>query len=160
MRIEDLLRDDEASILDEAWHAVARLEHYHRDGDEETRRRVKALYAHVVRAVSTRDLRGLLAHATRVARERAAAGYDFSEVQAAFAILEEAIRRDALERLPESEQAWGLGLVGTALAHGKDALGKTYAALSPRPPALDLTSLFSNADALEQRPAEDLVFPV
>jgi hypothetical protein len=160
MRIEDLLRDGEPAILDEVWHAVARLEHYHRDGDEATRRRVELLYAHLARAVATRDLRQLLAHASRVARERCAAGYDASEVQAAFSLLEEAIRRWAIERLPPAERAWGLALVGTALAHGKDALGRTFAAQASAPSlrAVDLTSIFSGVGDPE-RP-EDLVHPV
>src|SRR5512139_909639 len=81
-KIEDLLRDDEPAILDEAAPTIERLTHYHRDGAEATRLRVEALYRHVARAVRARDLDDLLAHAARVARERFEAGFDLAEVQA------------------------------------------------------------------------------
>ena len=58
-RIEDLLRDEATAILDEAALTIERLEHYHRDGAEQTRLRVEALYQHVVRAITARDLDGL-----------------------------------------------------------------------------------------------------
>ncbi|HEY6099952.1 MAG TPA: hypothetical protein VIW03_11010, partial [Anaeromyxobacter sp.] len=58
------------------------------------------------------------------------------------------------------ERAWGLGLVGTAFAHGREAVGRTFASLAPGP-ALDLTPLFSGAycDA-DGRAAADSVHPV
>lgn len=163
MKIEDLLRDDGPAILDEAAPSVARIEHYRRDGAEATRRRVEALYRHVVRAVDARDLDALLAHAGRIARERFEAGFDVSEVQAAFATLEEAISRRALARLPHDELAWGLGLVGTALAHARGELWRTYAQLAPqaRGRGVDLTPLFHRTERpIRQRPTDDLVYPV
>jgi len=162
-RIEDLLRDDEPAILDAVAPTIERLEHYHRDGAEATRRRVEALYRHVARAVRARDLDDLLAHAARVARERFEAGFDLAEVQAAFSMIEEAIARRALSRLPHAELAWGLGLVSTALAHAKGELGRTYAALAPRAyaPGVDLTSLFKRTPAPRRsRAADELVYPV
>lgn len=161
--IEDLLRDDEPAILDEVAPTIERLEHYHRDGAEATRLRVEALYREVARAVRARDLDGLLAHAARVARERHEAGFDLAEVQAAFSLLEEAISKRALSRLPHVELAWGLGLVSTAVAHAKSELGRTYAALAPRPYAasVDLTALFKRTPAPRRsRAADDLVYPV
>lgn len=163
MKIEDLLHAEAPAILEEAAPTVARLEHYHRDGAEETRRRVEALYGQVVRAVDARDLDGLLAHAARIARERFEAGFDVSEVQAAFTTLEEAISRRALAKLPLDELAWGLGLVGTVLAHARGELWRTFAALAPRgrTPGVDLTPLFHRTDRpIRTRPADDLVYPV
>jgi hypothetical protein len=162
-RIEDLLRDDEPAILDEVAPSIERMEHYHRDGAEATRQRVEALYRHVARAVRARDLDDLLAHAARIARERFEAGFDLAEVQAAFSMIEEAIARRALSRLPHVELAWGLGLVSTALAHAKGELGRTYAALAPRSyaPGVDLTSLFKRTpERRRSRAADDLVYPV
>src|SRR6516165_9720753 len=89
MKIEELLRDDERAILDEAVRATALLSHYRRDGEEATRRRVQALYRAVARAVSARDLDDLLVHAGRIARERFLSGFERAEVEAAFATLEE-----------------------------------------------------------------------
>ncbi len=163
MEIEALLRQDEAAILQEASPAVARLDHYRRDGEEVTRRRVEALVRHVARAVRTRDLEALRAHAAHVASARFEAGFDFSEVRAAFSAVEAAIRQRAVSRLPPEEQAWALGLVGTALAHARHALGMAFASLGPgaEPQPVDLTALFRGADAgPASRPADDLVFPV
>jgi hypothetical protein len=162
MNIEDLLRDDEPAILEEAADAVARLEHYRRDGADATRRRLEALYQHLSDAVCARDLDPLLAHAGRIARERFAAGFDLAEVQAAFAQVEGAIARRALDRLPADELTWGLGLVTTALAHASGELGRTFATLAPRSwEGVDLSGVFRCSTApVRGRSAEELVYPV
>src|SRR6266498_1715474 len=141
--IEELLGEDEPAILDEAAPAIARLAHYRRDGAGATRQRLEALYRHVVRAVRARDLDELLRHAAHVAAERAATGFELGEVDAAFSMLEAAIVRRALERLPQAELGWGLGLVGTALAHARSELERTFVSLAPvgRPGAVDLTAV-------------------
>ena len=163
MNIEDLLREDEAAIVDEAWATVAHLDHYQRDGARTTRRKLEALYRQLVGAVLTRDGSALRAHSGRVARERFEAGYDLYEVQAAFTALGDAICRRALSRLPAAELRWECGLVGTALAHGRAALGRTFAALADRAPlaAPDASPALAAAlDALTSRSADELVFPV
>jgi hypothetical protein len=163
MDIVEMLRDDEEAILAEALPAVAWLRHYGRDGAETARERLEALYRLVERAVRDRDLEELLAHARAVARERFEAGYDRVEVVAAFSALEEAICHQALRRLPAEEQAWALGLVGTALAHAKDALARAFASLGQgsRPAYTDMTRIFRGAEAgRRDRFAEDLVYPV
>jgi hypothetical protein len=159
--IEDLLRDDEPAILDEAVRTTALLSHYRRDGVEATRRRVLALHRAVARAVRARDLDDLLAHAGRIARERFQGGYEQAEVEAAFATLEEAIERRALAQMPRDELAWGLGLVATALGHARAELGRTFATLAhaSRPGAVDLTSVFRRSEA-GGRSVEELVHPV
>ncbi len=159
--IEQLLREEEPAILDEAAPTIARLAHYQRDGAEATRRRVEALYRHVARAVRARDLDDLLVHAARIARERFAAGFDLVEVECAFSMLEDAISHRALAKLPQAELAWGLGLVGTALAHAKIELERTYGSLAPagRPGTVDLTAVFKRSES-RGRPLEELVYPV
>ena len=161
MKIEELLRDDERTILDEAVRTTTLLSHYRRDGEEATRRRVQALYRAVARAVSARDLDELVAHAGRIARERFQGGFEQAEVEAAFATLEEAIERHALSRMPREELAWGLGLVATALAHARTELGRTFATLAhaSRPGAVDLTSVFRRSD-VGGCSVEELVYPV
>ncbi len=161
MKIEELLRDDEPAILDEAVRTTALLTHYRRDGEEATRRRVQALYRAVARAVSARDLDELLAHAGRIARERFQGGFEQAEVEAAFATLEEAIERRAVARMPKEELAWGLGLVATALGHARVELGRTFASLAhgSRLGAVDLTSVFRRSDA-GGRSVDELVYPV
>jgi hypothetical protein len=160
MQIEELLRDDEPAILEEAVRATTQLSHYRRDGEEATRRRVQALYRAVARAVRARDLDELLLHAARIGRERFQAGFEQAEIEAAFATLEEAIERRALQRMPKEELAWGLGLVATALGHARSELGRTFASLAhgERLGAVDLTSVFHRSD--DSRSVEELVYPV
>jgi len=151
MTIEQLLREEESTILEEACRAIAQLEHYQRDGEEVTRRRMQALYRHVLRVVQTEDLHGMRTHAGRIAPERIEAGFDLSELQTAFSVLEAVIWRRAAVRLGPSDLASGLRLVTGALGEGKDALGRAFVSLSPR--AL-------NASALTSQAAEELVYPV
>jgi hypothetical protein len=155
--IQDLLHTERLDILDEASSVVARLEHYRRDGELATHRRLEALYGQVEAAVEQRDLAGIVAHAAAIARERFESGFDHSEVLAAFTTLEDSIRRRTLDRLVPDERAWGLGLVGTAFAHGRESLGRTYSALD----TTDLTPLFTGAycDA-DGRSDSDSVHPV
>lgn len=163
LTIDHLLREDEPAILEEARTRVARLEHYRRDGDGPTRERLAALFRRLARAVRTRDLDELLSHAERVARERCAAGFGLAELHAAFSALEEAIWSRASERLPLEEQAWGLALVTTALAHAKEALGRAYLAAAPsgHAPSVDLTPVFRRTRrAAPERRAEEFVYPV
>ena len=162
MEIQKQLRGEETAIVDEAWRAVAGLEHYRRDGQDPGRARLAALYRHVTRAVSSLDLDGLRAHAGRIARLRFEAGYEQAEVLAAFSALEDAVWRHAATQLPEAERGWGLGLVGTAFANARSAVAQTFDTLAPRAhaPFLDLTPVFHQSEAFETRSADDLVFPV
>jgi hypothetical protein len=157
MTIEDLLRSDRPAILDEVSPAVAGLEHYRRDGVEATRHRLGALYDQLVAAVETRDLRELVDHAVRIARERFDEGFELAEVQSAVAQLELAIRRHAFAELPEREASWDVAVIGTALAHGKNAVGSTFAALSAEGAAREEVSLLAR---FRQRFSEELVYPV
>src|SRR5512139_3856490 len=125
--ILEMLNDDEDAIVAEALPAVTWLEHYGRDGEELARERLRALCRLVAGAIRTQDLEGLLAHATRIARERHAAGYDRNEVASAFSAVEEAIWHRALQQLPAEGRTWGLGLVGTALQHAREALSRAFA---------------------------------
>jgi hypothetical protein len=163
MDIEQVLSEDEQAIIEEASRAVAQLEHYRQEGAQVTRRRVEMLYRHLNTAVHARDLRELRAYVREIARERYEAGYQLSDVQAAFAALEESIWRDAETRLPRYDLAFGIGLVSTALAHGRDTLGRTFDAAAPRAvgPAPDLTPFFTGAErGLAPCPPEEMVYPV
>lgn len=161
-RIEDLLRDDEPAIVEEARARVARLRRYRAEGDAATRERIRALHRRVASAVRARDLEDLLGHAERVARERRAAGFDLADVHAAFSCLEEAIWSRAARRLAPEERGWGLALVTTALAHAKEALGHAYLAATPtgHAPSVDLTPVFRRRRAAPEGNAEDFVHPV
>jgi hypothetical protein len=90
----------------------------------------------------------MVAYAEAVAEERFHAGYDLSEVQAAFNALEESIWTRAVAILAPGELAQTLGLVSTALGCGKDALARKYVSLATRThaPSLDLRALFSGSE--------------
>ncbi len=156
--IEDLLREEGPAILDEAARAVTRLEHYRRDGERVTRQRLEALYGEITAAVERRTLAGIVAHAAAIARERYEGGFDDVEILTAFSTLEAAIHRRTVESLPPGERALGLGLVGTAFAHGKRSLGRAYSAVATGP-ALDLTPLFTGAYC-DADGRSDAVYPV
>jgi len=161
MNIEDLLTEEESAIVAEACQAVGRLEHYHRDGAQVTRRRLEALHHQLLDAVCTRDVRDLRRYAAHIARERQTAGFELLEVEEAFSALERAIWQHAVVRLPAYDQAWGLGLACTALAHGRSALERAFDCIAPPAPYPDLTPLFSGTDCVPVlRSPEEMVVPV
>ncbi len=147
MNLNDFLHTHSADILAEAATAVERshLKHYQQSGAEQTHQRLKALFVLTTRAIKEKNLGPLIAHAESVASERYHAGYDLSEVQAAFNVLEEAIWLRVLRDLPPGEMGEALGLVSTVLGAGKDALARTYVSLASKTktPSLNLESLFS-----------------
>jgi hypothetical protein len=144
MDVVELLSEDKAEILEDAWRSVAKITHYERDGAKTSRQRLETLLDHVTAAILRRDLGDLLDYAEQVARQRFEAGYDLCEVQTAFFMLEEAMWRRILSRIPPADLAESLGLVATAIGRGKDALGRAYVSLatSARAPSFDLSRLF------------------
>ncbi len=107
-----------------------------------------ALYVLTTRAVQERNIGPMIAHANTVAQERFKQGFDLSEVQTAFNVLEEVLWRSIIKELAPTEQAHALGLVGTVLGAGKDALAREYVSLASktRAPSLNLQSLFAGTD--------------
>ena len=144
MDIHELLAEDRELIVEDAWRSVVLLTHYQRDGKEATRQRLELLFDHVARAIRERDLGELLDYADGIAMQRFEASFDLGEVQSAFFMLEEAIGRRVLTRIPAPELAEALGLVGTAIRRGKDAFARAYVSLAnrERAPSLDLSDLF------------------
>lgn len=150
MNLHSFLRESRAEILEEALAAVkrARLEHYEKAGTDLVRQRLDDLFALVVTAVADRNLAPMVAHSNAVALERFEGGVDLAEVQTAFNVLEEAVWLRILKHVPSADQAEALGLVGTVLGAGKDALARKYVSLATqtRTPSLDLHALFSGTE--------------
>lgn len=146
MEIRAFLDEQRADVIQEAVQAVRRagLSHYAKAGEPETRRRLEQLYDTMCDAVTRRELGPVTAHATEVARERFESGFGLSEVQTAFNVLEEAVWRRILERVPPAGFAEAIGTVSTLLGAGKDALAREYVSLASRTqaPSLDLSRLF------------------
>lgn len=150
MNLHSFLREGRQEILAEAVDTVrrARLEHYELAGPERIRRRLDDLLGLVIDAVGERNLAPMVAHANAVAVERFETGVDLAEVQAAFNVLEETLWLRILKRFPPAEQGEALGLVGTVLGAGKDALARKYVSMATRTrtPSLNLQALFSGTE--------------
>lgn len=150
MDIAELLHQSSAQIIESAEKAMERshLPNYEAAGKDQIHQRLKALYVLTTRAVKERNLGPMIAYAESVARERYAAGFDLSEVQTAFNVLEEAIWTHVVRTVPPAEFAEALGLVGTVLGAGKDSLARTYVSLASksRTKSMNLQKLFSGTE--------------
>lgn len=147
MTLQEILTVHRTSIIDEACISIARsrLPNYHKAGESVTRDRIDRLFDLTADSIESRNLARIIDHAETVARERFNAGFDLSEVQTAFNVLEEAIWRRVIEHAPVESFAESFGLIGTVLGAGKDALARTYVSLASKTkaPSLDLHALFT-----------------
>ncbi|MBL0209321.1 MAG: hypothetical protein IPQ13_00160 [Holophagaceae bacterium] len=150
MDLHSFLLESRQEIIAEAAASLKRahLEHYEKAGAGQLCQRLDNLLSLTLAAVAERNLAPMVAHANAVAQERFDGGFDLSEVQTAFNVLEEAVWLRILKRLPSPEQAEALGLVSTVLGAGKDALARKYVSLATqaRVPSLNLQALFSGTD--------------
>jgi hypothetical protein len=144
--VVEVLTQEADAIVDSASLALERsnLRHYAEAGPDAARERLQQLLALVLESVTTRDLVPMIDHSTRIARERFEAGFDIHEVQTAFNVLEEAIWGRVIDAIAPRDLAEALGLVGTVLGAGRDALACTYVSLASKQhvPSLDLSALF------------------
>ena len=136
-------------VLDEAEQRLrhAHLQHYEASGSVESGRRLDQLFSMVLDSVTQRSLTGICRYAERVARERFEAGFDITEVQTAFNILEEALWQVVISRIDPSNLAEAAGMIDTALGAAKDTLARTWVSLASKTHviSLDLTALFEGA---------------
>ena len=151
MGIDELLKDKAEEILAKSSEMVARahLKHYEESGAVVLRRKLRDLLDLTLDAVRERNATPMVKHAERIARERFVSGYDLSEVQTSFNVLEETIWKVILKEMKPEDYAEALGLVSTALGAGKDALARAYVSLASKTkaPSLDLRSTFEGTDA-------------
>ena len=152
MNLIELLQVQQSAILTTAFETVKRsqLKNYEKAGDEHIHQRLKALFVLTVRAIKERNLGPMIAHSETIAHERFSAGFDLSEVQTAFNVLEEAIWMNILKQLPATDYAEALGLVSTVLGAGKDSLARQYVSLAShtKSTSLNLQSIFSGTEGM------------
>ena len=152
MTFLELLQNQHNEILDTAFAAMKRsqLTNYEKAGDEHIHQRLKALFVLTIRAIKERNLGPMIAHAQSVAQERFSAGYDLSEVQTAYNVIEETIWVSILKHLPATEDGEALGLVSTVLGAGKDSLARRYVSLASqtKTTSLNLQSIFSGTEGI------------
>jgi hypothetical protein len=144
--VQDLLTTESDAIVASAWEALDRSNqhHYVQAGPELSKARLADLLSLVITSIGTRDLMPIIDHSTHVANERFDAGFDIREVQRAFHVLEEAIWDRIVASTPPTDLAEAIGLVGTVLGAGRDALARGYVsrATHHHVASLDLGALF------------------
>ena len=152
MYLADKMESTQRDVLREASAALHRshLTHYIDAGSEVSDQRLEDLYVMVRACVAARNLVAITEFARNIAHQRFDAGYDSSEVQTAFNVLEEAIWHEVISSIPAEELVEAAGLVSTVLGAGKDELARTWVSLaaSRRVPSLDLGALFQGAASI------------
>jgi ParB-like chromosome segregation protein Spo0J len=141
-----VLEQERASIVEAACESIRHSRtRYESAGQEETRRRIEAVYDELLGALSSHDLGNVIDYARQLAAKRFESGYDLAEVQGAFNALEEAAWSGLCARLQPEQLALSLGLVSTVLGAAKDALAREYVSLASRThaPSLDVRALFT-----------------
>jgi hypothetical protein len=150
MDLDTLLVQQRPDVPDEAFAGLERspVSHYDHAGDEFTRDRLGDLFDLVVTALHDRQLGPVSAYCEGIAERRFSAGFDIGEVQAAFNTLEEAMWRRVADGVAHEDLAESIGLLGTILGFGKDALARRYVSLATerRVPTLDLIELFEGTE--------------
>jgi hypothetical protein len=151
MDLAVMLRDVELQILDEAQVTLQRshAHHYEAAGDTFTRERLADLFDLVVQAIRDRDLAAMGSYCDQIAVERFNAGFDVSEVQAAFNALEVAMWRQVVATEPEVDLVEAIGLLSTVLGFGKDTLARKYVSLASKRhvTSLDMSALFRGTNS-------------
>ncbi len=146
MDLVGVLSASKGEVLAEAFASLERshLKHYELAGPEGSKQRLSDLFELVLECLGQRQLAPMFEYAETVAQERFSAGFDISEVQTAFNVLEEAIWTVVVPRIPAEELAEATGLIGTVLGAGKDSLARAWVSLatSRHVPSLDLSALF------------------
>lgn len=151
MDLHEVFLAAETEILDEAADALQRshVRHYESSGPDWTRERLAELMRSAVASLRERTLQPITQHAEAVAEQRFTAGFDIFEVQTGFNVLEEAMWRHVVATTPPDQLACAIGLLGTVLGAGKDALARRYVSLASHKhvPSLDLRALFGGTSA-------------
>ena len=146
MTVFDLLDRHRDDIVREALESLGRchLKHYEAEGEAAARERLQRLFDLARETMASRNVEPMVQYAGRIAEERFTAGFDLLEVQTAFNVLEEAIWTRVLKGLEPRDFAEALGLVGTVLGMGKDALARKYVSLATqiKAPSIDYKALF------------------
>jgi hypothetical protein len=150
MSVDELLSQQRAEVLDEAFAALRRSHevHYERQGERFTRDRMAELFDVVVTAMRDRQLEPVTRFCEDVAEQRFAAGFGIAEVQTAFNVVEETMWRRVVDAVPPEELAEAVGLLSTVLGFGKDALARRYVSLASQRhvQSLDLSALFAGTN--------------
>lgn len=146
MDLAELIREKADDLVKAAVAELhqARLKHYEAEGRQSTYERLTALLAQTLRCLEEHRAEPIIDWATRVGRERFAAGYDLFEVQTAINVLEEALWKRIISSVGPEDLAHTLGWINAILSMAKDTLARTYVSLATNraAPPLDNTQLW------------------
>lgn len=150
MSVDVVLSSAASEIVDEAYqnlHPQAHP-HYAALGERLTRLYLSELFAQVVNGVVNHEAVHLVQHAEVIAEERFHAGFDLSEVQAAFNALEQAMWRRITTAEQGPELLAGVGMLSAILGAGKDALARAYVRLASyrHAPHVDVQALYGGTE--------------
>jgi hypothetical protein len=149
IELVDAMRARHDDIVDESTQRLSRahLPHYEATGLGESRGRLDDLLPMVTDAVAERSLVNICHYADTVASERFEAGFDLSEVQSAFNVLEETLWHLLTSKTDAEIVTEAAGLIDTVLGAAKDTIARTWISLASRRHvrSLDLSALFKGA---------------
>jgi len=144
--LSTLLQLHEQPIMEEAVATLnrARLPHY-QTSQEENAARLQRLFELTRDCVQRKAVLPIVTYAEELARGRFAGGFDLSEVQTAFNILEETIWRHIAEEMEPTAFPNAFGMTSAVLGAGKEALAREYVSLAAHRPiaTLDIKALFA-----------------
>jgi hypothetical protein len=146
MELDKILLNNQTDIINEAFDSLQRskLKHYNSSRADENWQRLAALFDLTLNAVKTKSLTEMVTYSEKVAKERYDSGFDLHEVHSAYNVLEESIWKTIIKESDQSKLAEYLGLVGTILGTGKEALALAYVSLAggKKVKSLNLLELF------------------
>ena len=146
-----LLKEKNNEVIVEATEAINRS-HSSNNGSEKlekTQQILKKLYGLTLQSVEEKNVAPMIEYVEKIPRERVSHGYDISELQFAFNILEEAIWNRILRELSPIAFAKALGMISTVLGIGKDTMARSYVSLASKKmtPYIDYKILFEGMES-------------
>jgi hypothetical protein len=151
MSVEVVLGQAADEIVDEAYGELhpSVHPHYRALGEAVTRGYLTELFTLVLDAVRHREAVHLVQHAEEIAEDRFHAGFDLSEVQAAFNAIEQAMwRRIVAVEHDTTELLASVGMLSSILGAGKDAVARIYVNLASarHAPHVDVQALYGGTE--------------
>ena len=146
MKLHEILVNNQTDIINEAFYSLERshLKHYDSSRADENWQRLAKLFDLTLNGIKTRSLIDMVTYSEKIAKERYESGFNLHEVHTAYNVLEESIWKTIIKEVDSTELAESLGLIGTVLGTGKEALALAYVSLASKQKvkSLNLTQLF------------------
>ncbi len=146
MKLHEILINNQTEIINEAFTSLQRshLKHYDTSRADDNWQRLAKLFDLTLNGIKTRSLIEMVTYSEKIAKERYESGFNLHEVHTAYNVLEESIWKVIVKEVDPTELAESLGLIGTVLGTGKEALAIAYVSLASKQKvkSLNLTQLF------------------